>query len=38
MTLRIDVLSLFPEAVRAYADTSVLGRARERGVWELVRA
>lgn len=35
MTLRIDVLSLFPEAVSAYADTSVLGRARERGVWEL---
>jgi tRNA (guanine37-N1)-methyltransferase len=36
MTLRVDVLSLFPEALRAYADTSVLGRARERGVWELV--
>ncbi len=35
MTLRIDVVSLFPEAVIAYADTSVLGRARERGVWEL---
>lgn len=35
MTLRIDVLSLFPEAVSAYATTSVLGRARERGVWEL---
>lgn len=36
MTLRVDVLSLFPEAVSAYAATSVLGRARERGVWELV--
>ncbi|MDH2903565.1 MAG: tRNA (guanosine(37)-N1)-methyltransferase TrmD [Actinomycetota bacterium] len=36
MTLRVDVLSLFPEAVRAYADTSVLGRARERDVWQLV--
>ena len=35
MTLRIDVLTLFPEAVTAYASTSVLGRARERGVWEL---
>ncbi len=35
MTLRVDVLSLFPDALRAYADTSVLGRARERGVWEL---
>ncbi|NNN07991.1 MAG: tRNA (guanosine(37)-N1)-methyltransferase TrmD [Acidimicrobiaceae bacterium] len=33
--MRIDVLSLFPEAVSSYADTSVLGRARERGVWEL---
>jgi tRNA (guanine37-N1)-methyltransferase len=36
MTLRVDVLSLFPEAVSEYAATSVLGRARERGVWELV--
>ena len=36
MTLRVDVLSLFPRALTAYADTSVLGRARERGVWELV--
>lgn len=36
MTLRVDVLTLFPDALRAYADTSVLGRARERGVWELV--
>jgi tRNA (guanine37-N1)-methyltransferase len=36
MTLRVDVLTLFPEAVSGYADTSVLGRARERGVWELV--
>ncbi len=35
MTLRVDVLTLFPEAVAAYANTSVLGRARERGVWEL---
>jgi tRNA (guanine37-N1)-methyltransferase len=36
MTLRVDVVSLFPDAVRAYANTSVLGRARERGVWRLV--
>lgn len=35
MTLHVDVLSLFPEAIRDYAATSVLGRARERGVWEL---
>ena len=35
MTLRVDVLTLFPEVVTAYGDTSVLGRARERGVWEL---
>jgi tRNA (guanine37-N1)-methyltransferase len=35
MTLRVDVLSLFPEAVSGYATTSVLGRASERGVWEL---
>jgi tRNA (guanine37-N1)-methyltransferase len=35
MTLRVDVLTLFPEALTGYADTSVLGRARERGVWEL---
>lgn len=36
MTLRVDVLTLFPDALRAYAATSVLGRARERGVWDLV--
>jgi tRNA (guanine37-N1)-methyltransferase len=35
MTLRIDVLTLFPEAVASYASTSVLGRARDRGIWEL---
>jgi tRNA (guanine37-N1)-methyltransferase len=35
VTLRVDVLTLFPEVVTAYGDTSVLGRARERGVWEL---
>jgi tRNA (guanine37-N1)-methyltransferase len=35
MTLRVDVLTLFPDAVTQYATTSVLGRASERGVWEL---
>jgi tRNA (guanine37-N1)-methyltransferase len=35
MTLRVDVLTLFPEAVRHYASTSILGRASERGVYEL---
>ena len=35
MTLRVDVLTLFPEAVGAYATTSVLGRAHERDVWRL---
>ena len=35
MTLRVDVLTLFPEALAQYATTSVLGRASERGVWEL---
>jgi tRNA (guanine37-N1)-methyltransferase len=35
MTLRVDVLTLFPDAIRAYATTSVLGRAAERGVVEV---
>ena len=35
MTLRVDVLTLFPDAVTQYATTSVLGRAMERQVWEL---
>ena len=35
MTLRVDVLTLFPEAIADYSRTSVLGRAAERGVWEL---
>ncbi len=33
--MRIDVLTLFPEAITQYANTSVLGRAAERNVWEL---
>jgi tRNA (guanine37-N1)-methyltransferase len=35
VTLRVDVLTLFPDAVTDYATTSVLGRASERKVWEL---
>jgi tRNA (guanine37-N1)-methyltransferase len=35
MTLRVDVLTLFPEAISNYVTTSVLGRAGERGVFEL---
>jgi len=35
MTLRVDVLTLFPDAIRQYAGTSVLGRAHERGVFDL---
>ena len=35
MSLRVDVLTLFPEAVAHYTTTSVLGRAAERGVFEL---
>ena len=35
MSMRVDVLTLFPDAVVNYAATSVLGRAAERGVWEL---
>lgn len=35
MTFPIDVITLFPEAVHDYCATSVLGRAREAGVWRL---
>src|SRR5665213_4549724 len=35
MTLRVDVLTLFPQAIANYSSTSVLGRASERDVWEL---
>ncbi len=35
MTLRVDVLTLFPDAISHYCATSVLGRARARGAWEL---
>jgi tRNA (guanine37-N1)-methyltransferase len=33
--LRIDVFTLFPDAVEQYADTSILGRARSRGQLDL---
>jgi tRNA (guanine37-N1)-methyltransferase len=35
VTLRVDVLTLFPDSITNYATTSVLGRAGERGVFEL---
>jgi tRNA (guanine37-N1)-methyltransferase len=35
VSLRVDVLTLFPEALAQYATTSILGRASERGVWHL---
>jgi len=35
MSLRVDVLTLFPEAISQYASTSVLGRAQERDVFTL---
>ena len=35
MSLRVDVLTLFPDAIGQYSTTSVLGRASERGVWSL---
>ncbi|MEO9180277.1 MAG: tRNA (guanosine(37)-N1)-methyltransferase TrmD [Acidimicrobiales bacterium] len=35
MTLRVDVLTLFPGAISHYAATSVLGRAGQRNVWAL---
>ncbi|MBW4079206.1 MAG: tRNA (guanine(37)-N(1))-methyltransferase [Acidobacteria bacterium] len=35
MSLRVDVLTLFPDAVAHYATTSVLGRASERDIWHL---
>jgi tRNA (guanine37-N1)-methyltransferase len=35
MSLRVDVLTLFPDAIVDYARTSVLGRAQDHGVFEL---
>lgn len=35
MTLRVDVLTIFPDALTQYATTSVLGRAQANGIWEL---
>jgi tRNA (guanine37-N1)-methyltransferase len=35
MSLRVDVLTLFPEAITQYCATSVLGRAAENEVWRL---
>ncbi|MEI6736091.1 MAG: tRNA (guanosine(37)-N1)-methyltransferase TrmD [Actinomycetes bacterium] len=35
MSFRVDVLTLFPGLVEHYAQDTILGRAAERGVWEL---
>jgi tRNA (guanine37-N1)-methyltransferase len=35
MALRIDVYSLFPELIEHYCSASIVGRARERGLFEL---
>jgi tRNA (guanine37-N1)-methyltransferase len=35
MSLRVDVLTIFPDVVADYAGTSVLGRAAARDVWSL---
>ncbi|MDA3959305.1 MAG: tRNA (guanosine(37)-N1)-methyltransferase TrmD [Planctomycetota bacterium] len=32
--MRIDIITLFPEAVRGYLDASIVGRARRRGLLE----
>ena len=32
MTVRVDILTLFPDAITDYARTSVLGRALERNL------
>ena len=33
--MRIDVYTIFPELIEHYASSTILGRARERGVFEL---
>jgi len=35
-TLRIEVLTLFPDAVEGYLETSIVGRARRNGIVEVV--
>jgi tRNA (guanine37-N1)-methyltransferase len=35
VSFRVDVFTLFGDVVESYAATSVLGRASERGVWDL---
>jgi tRNA (guanine37-N1)-methyltransferase len=35
VTSRIDVLTIFPQIIRDYCDASIVGRAREREVFEL---
>ncbi|HAT11304.1 MAG TPA: tRNA (guanosine(37)-N1)-methyltransferase TrmD, partial [Planctomycetes bacterium] len=33
--MRIDVITLFPEALQGYLDASIVGRARRRGLVEV---
>jgi tRNA (guanine37-N1)-methyltransferase len=35
MTLRVDVLTIFPDLVTTYAGEAILGRAASKGVWRL---
>ena len=35
MTMRIDVMTIFPDIVTQYCDATILGRARSRGVFSL---
>jgi len=37
MALRIDILTLFPEMFEAFCSTSIIGRARDRGLVEIHR-
>ena len=35
MSLRVDVYTIFPELIESYCSATILGRAQERGVFEL---
>ena len=35
MSLRVDVVTIFPEIIEGYSSATILQRARTRGVWEL---
>ena len=32
MKLRIDVVTLFPQAIEPYLETAILGKAQEKGI------